>query len=129
MMVSLNRALMAAAHRFVIVDSDIQTRVLLSRTLLRKHPDAQFEHCEDFEAAAEILKAITPDQSKAVVVAHATPQIQGRELITALRALHPSIPIVWVGDSAHSHSADAAGATRFLDRNAWLLIGEAVKGL
>lgn len=120
---------MSPLRKFLVVDDDAQARFLISRTLLRHYPDALVQECQDLNTAIEHLRGLAKDGRDTVVVAHQTPQMQGRKLVEALRAAHASVPIVWTGRPEESDVATAAGATRFLDGKAWLLVGKVVEDL
>jgi DNA-binding NarL/FixJ family response regulator len=120
---------MASLRRFLIISDNSNDRFHLSATLLRHYPEAVVQECMDLNTAIELLLRLAAHQHDTIVIAHRTPQIEGRDLVAALRAAHPSVPIVWAGAPEESVMAEAAGATRFLDRNAWLLIGKVVEDL
>ena len=119
---------MVAPRRFLVIDDDAHSRLLVSKTLLRQYPTAIVQECQDLETAIGVVRDV-PKQPHTVVVAHRTSQVGGRELITALRTAHSSVPIVWMDTRGAAPLAASAGATRFLDKDAWLLIGSTVKDL
>jgi hypothetical protein len=49
--------------------------------------------------------------------------------VRAVREVHPSVPVVSLGHPATAKESLAAGATRFLDYEAWLGLGTMVKEL
>lgn len=116
-------------RRFLLVDDDPHQRFLISKTLLRHHPGALVQECQDLHTAAGLLHSLPPEDHQTVVLAHCTPQADGGKLVAALRAVHPAVPIVWVGEPQQAVGAKSAGATRFLDKNAWLTVGEVVGSL
>jgi hypothetical protein len=120
---------MSDVRHFLIIDTDPENRFFLTRTLLRHFPQAVVEQCQDLHTVLELLRTLPEGRNQTVVVAHQTMQREGHDLISALRAANASVPIVWMDDASESKRAEAAGATRFLDRKAWLLIGETVKDL
>jgi DNA-binding NtrC family response regulator len=119
---------MAFPRRFLVIDDDSHSRLLVSKTLLRQYPTAIVQECQDLETAIGVVREV-PKQPQTVVIAHRTLQIGGSELITALRAAHSSVPIVWMDTRGAATLAASAGATRFLDKDAWLLIGSTVADL
>ena len=120
---------MGRPRRFLIVDNNSAARFLVSKTLLRHYPQAVVQECEDLNTATEFLGALPAIEHATVVIARRTDQIDGRELILALRAAHPTVPIVWTADRSQAKWAQSVGATRFLESAAWLLIGVSVEDL
>jgi len=118
---------MAPIRSFLIVNDDSHARSCISATLLRHYPEAVAQECLDLNTAVEVLRSLSPDQGRTVVIAHQTPQASGTQLIVALRAAHSSVPIIWTGEPNESALAKSAGATEFLDKHAWLLIGTVVR--
>src|SRR6186713_2757281 len=112
---------MSDVRRFLVIDTDAENRFFLTRTLLRHFPHAVVEQCQDLQTVLEVVRALPVNPPQTVVVAHQTIQTEGRNLIAALRAAHSSVPIVWTDEPTQSKWAEEAGATRFLDRKAWLL--------
>ena len=119
---------MALLRKFLLVNDRSQDRFNLSATLLRCYPEAVVQECTDLNTAINLVRGL-PEQHGTVVIAHRTPGSVGRDLIAALRGAHGSVPIVWNGEPHEAALAQAAGATRFLDRHAWLLIGKTVEDL
>ena len=120
---------MASPRRFLVIDDDSRGLFYVSKTLLRHYPDALVQECQDLKTATGLVRDLPATEHQTVVIAHGTLQSRGSELVAALRAEHSSVPIVWMGDSAESRLSQAAGATRFLDKEAWLLIGTTVDAL
>lgn len=118
------------SHRkFLVVDDDLFGRFHVSGTLLRRYPTAVVQECQDLYTASEVVSDLPVSEHATVVIARRTPQAGGRRLIAALRAGHSSVPIVWLGDPREETLAPSAGATRFMSKDAWLLIGEVVADL
>jgi DNA-binding NarL/FixJ family response regulator len=120
---------MSVLRRFLIIDSDAGARFFVSRTLLRYFPQAVVQECQDLDTAVELVRSLPLGQHGTVVIAHQTVQADGRQLIKALRTAHASVPVVWTDEPDQSKWAESVGATRFLDRKAWLLIGNTVEDL
>jgi hypothetical protein len=120
---------MASPRKFLIVDDDSRGLLHVSKTLLRHFPEAVVQECQDLNTALELVRDLPAEQHRTVVIAHRTLQADGRNLVGALRDIHSSVPIVWLGEPQESPLAPSIGATRFLDKNAWLLIGATVKDL
>jgi DNA-binding LytR/AlgR family response regulator len=120
---------MPKLRRFLIVNDDSADRFNLSATLLRCYPKALVQECADFNTAITLVRRLPEEQHDTVVIARRTPGAAGRDLVAALRVAHRSVPIVWMGEPHETNLAQAAGATRFLDRYAWLLIGKVVEDL
>lgn len=120
---------MASLRRFLIVDDDSKERFFVSKTLLRHFPEAAVQECSDLTTAVSLMKALPAKEPRTVVIAHRTPQADGRSLVAALRAAHATVPIVWLSGGAKSDKSSAPGATRILDKKAWLMIGQVVRDL
>ena len=113
----------------MIVDDDVLGRLYISKTLLRHYPESVVLQCRDLNTALEFVHALPVKEHGTIVIAHRTAQLDGHELITALRSVHPSVPIIWLGAPEQSELTQTSGANRFLDKNAWLMIGETVADL
>jgi hypothetical protein len=120
---------MGSARKFLIVDDNSRGLLHVSKTLLRHFPEAVVQECQDLNTAIGLVRELPADQHQTVVIAHRTFQADGRQLVVALRAAHSSVPIVWMDDPQESLFAESVGATRFLDKDAWLVIGTTVKNL
>ena len=120
---------MSSPRRFLIIDDDSRGLLYISKTLLRHYPDALVQECQDLNTAVGFLSGLPAAQHRTVVIAHRTFQVGGRDLVAALRAAHSSVPIVWMGDPEEAPLSQPAGATRFLDKEAWLVIGTTVEDL
>jgi DNA-binding NarL/FixJ family response regulator len=120
---------MASLRKFLIVDDDARGRFYISKTLLRHFPEAVVQECQDLNTVLTLVRNLPVGDHRTVVIAHQTPQADGRRLVEAVRAAHSSLPIVWTGEPCDAHWAKSAGATRFLDKNAWLMIGQEVEDL
>ena len=112
-------------HKFLIVDDNPDSRFLLVKTLLRKFPRAVLEETQDGESDVALARSESLD----AMVVHRAAEIDGLELIKLLRRTTPSVPIVMVSGIDHSKSAVEAGATTFLNYDAWLCIGTVVAEL
>jgi DNA-binding NarL/FixJ family response regulator len=120
---------MAPPHKFLLIDADSHGRLFVSKTLLRHYPAAVVQECQDLDTAIGLVRELPAEKPRTVVIAHRTLQTNGHELVAALRAVHPTVPIVWMDNPEAARLAPSAGATRFLDEDAWLLIGTTVKDL
>lgn len=120
---------MGSPRKFLIIDDDAPRRFYVSRTLLRHYPEAVVQECQDLNTALTLVQSLPAGEYRTVVIAHQTPQAKGRQLVAALRAAHSSLPIVWTGEPADALWAQSVGATRFLDKDAWLMIGQEVEDL
>lgn len=120
---------MAPIRSFLIIDDDPHSCLLVSTTLSRHYPNAVIEALHDQGTAIRLVRELFAAAHHTVIVVHRTIAEGGRELVASVRAANSSVPIVWMADSADSQFATAAGATRFLDQDAWLSIGTTVKSL
>lgn len=120
---------MASVRSVLIIDDDPHSCLLVSTTLSRHYPNAVIQSFQDQSAAIRLVGELPATQHQTIIVVHRTLVEGGRELVAALRAANSSVPIVWMSHLKDGPYADAAGATRFLDQDAWLSIGTTVKGL
>ena len=114
---------------FIIIDDNRDGHFVLARALFRHYPTATTHEYRDFESARAALAALTVDGGTAVVLLHRTPALEGAALVRAVRAVHPCVPVVALGHPSAAADSLAAGATRFLDYEAWLGLGTMVKEL
>src|SRR4051794_37942370 len=108
--------------RFLVVDDNSDSRMLLVKTLLRKFPPAVVQECQTSETALAIVKTDT----LSAIVAHRTFDYDGPTLVRAFRRVNRSIPIVLVSGLDRSEQAMSAGANAFLNYDEWLRIGTIV---
>jgi DNA-binding NtrC family response regulator len=114
---------------FIIIDDNRDGRFVLSRALFRHYPNAAIHEYRDFTGAREALAGLPADGGQTMVLLHRAPDSEGPELIRSVREVHPRVTIVALGNPATAAQAIAAGATRFLDYEAWLGLGTLVKSL
>jgi CheY-like chemotaxis protein len=116
---------MPSPYTFLIVDDNPDSRFLLVKTLLRKFPQAVLEETREGESALTLARSKTFD----AMVIHRAAEIDGLTLVSMLRQISPTVPIVMVSGLDRTHSAIEAGATTFLSYEAWLRIGTVVAEL
>ena len=112
-------------QKFLIVDDNPDSRFLLVKTLLRKFPQAVLQETQDGPSSITLVRSATLD----AVVVHRAAEIDGLTLVRLLRDANPSVPIVMVSGIDRSKTAIEAGATTFLNYDAWLRIGTVVAQL
>lgn len=112
-------------HKFLIVDDNSDSRFLLVKTLLRKFPQAILQETQDGESSI----ALTRSELLDAVVVHRAAEMDGLTLIRLLRQVNRTVPIVMVSGIDRSKTALEAGATTFLNYDAWLRIGTVVAEL
>lgn len=105
--------------KFLVVDDDVDNRFLLSKTLIRKFPNAVLVECRSAEAAINILR----NEALDLVVAHRSFEADGPELIRLLHDAAPHVPIVAISSVDNATPTVAAGAARFRLLDEWLLLG------
>ncbi len=110
---------------FLIVDDNSDGRFLLAKTLLRCFPRSGVQECVDIEAAVVFAKKMHP----AAIVVHRAGGLDGLESIRRLREANPHAPIVYVSGYDHTEEAKQAGASCYLNYDAWLRIGTVVADL
>ncbi len=112
----------AALYRFLVVDDNADSRMLLSKTLMRKYPEAVVLECQHGDTAVAIAQL----ERLNAIVAHRTYDYDGETLIALLRRVNPRVPIIMVSGYDRSTRAISAGADAFLNYDAWLQIGTVV---
>ncbi|HEY1109706.1 MAG TPA: hypothetical protein VGE76_13755, partial [Opitutaceae bacterium] len=116
---------MPLIHRFLIVDDNADARSLLTRTLIRKFPQSIASECGDANTAILIARS----EKLTAIVVHRAGEVTGLELIPLLRKVAPTVPLVYVSGIDRSQAAIKAGATAFLNYDAWLGLGTLIAGL
>jgi DNA-binding NtrC family response regulator len=114
---------MTPLPKFLVVDDVPENRHLLAKTLLQKFSGSLLQECEESTPA---LFAAQSDRLSAVVV-HRAADVDGLTLITMLRRVNPSVPIIMVSGRESCPGAIEAGATAFLHDDSWLRIGVVVE--
>jgi CheY-like chemotaxis protein len=114
---------MTPLSKFLVVDDVAENRYLLAKTLLRKFAGSLVQECEDSTPA---IAAAQQDRLSAIIV-HRAVDVDGLTLIKLLRQVNPTIPIVMVSGRESCPGAIEAGATAFLNYDAWLRIGTVVE--
>ena len=97
----------AARRRILVVEDDEETLNLLSRTLAAGGHDVLWAR-----NAADALRLLArPDQAIALIITDVVlPGTSGPELVKQARALHPSVPAIYVSaydtQTVRSHGVD-----------------------
>ena len=113
---------MPSPHKFLIVDDNPDSRFLLVKTLLRKFPQAVLQETQDGQSAVSLAQS---DGLDATVV-HRAADVDGITLVRMLRQVNATMPIVMVSGIDRTQQALEAGASSFLNYDAWLRIGTIV---
>jgi DNA-binding NtrC family response regulator len=116
---------MMLPQKFLIIDDNADSRFLLAKTLLRKFPAAVLVECADEDTAT----TITATERLSAVVVHRSASVPGLELLPLLRRANAAVPIVLVSGIDRADAARAAGATKFLLYDEWLMLGSVVEAL
>lgn len=116
---------MSHAKRFLIVDDNPDGRSLLTRTLLRKFPRALLTECSDPDRAATSAQVGAFD----AIVVHRAGELTGIELIALIRKAAPDVPLIYISGVDRGREALDAGASAFLNYDAWLGLGTLVASL
>jgi CheY-like chemotaxis protein len=111
-----------ANRKFLVIDDNHDSRFLLTKTLLRKFPQAIVQECQDSQPA----EAEARNGKLDAIVAHRAADMDGLTLIRLLRQANAAIPIVMVSGIDRTADALAAGATEFLNYDQWQRIGSVV---
>jgi DNA-binding NarL/FixJ family response regulator len=107
------------ALKFLVVDDHADGRSLINRTLLRKFPTAAIVECVDATTAMDL---VSTDHFDAAIV-HRAGEVPGVELVQFLRHLNRDLVILMISGRDQTEAAFAAGATRFMNYDEWLMIG------
>lgn len=113
---------MIPAPEFLVIDDNRDSRFLLTRTLLRKFPDAILHECESSQAALEVVRT----RHLCAIISHRTIDTPGIDLLLELRALNQEVPIVMVSGANQEAAALAGGADQFFLYDEWLRIATVV---
>lgn len=116
---------MAEVPEFLLIDDNADNRFLLSKTLLRKFPNALMQECQDSEPA--LVAARRPAITAAIV--HRATDVDGLPLIEMIRKARPTLPILFVSGADLRTKAFEVGATAFLNYDAWLRVGIVVEDM
>jgi CheY-like chemotaxis protein len=114
-----------SSKRFLIIDDNADGRSLLSRTLLRKFPDAAIVECQDAATAVATVQTLPVS----AILVHRAGEHDGVSLIRLLRQEKPDVPIIAVSGIDRSAASLGAGATRFLNYDQWLMVGKLAEEL
>src|SRR5689334_8942562 len=74
---TLLRTIMISAPEFLVIDDNRDSRFLLTKTLLRKFPDAVLHECETSAAALEAVQRL----NLTAIICHRTEDTPGIELL------------------------------------------------
>ena len=116
---------MASDVRFLVVDDNADSRMLLARTLMRRFPESVVLECQHGDTAIRIAER----ERLGAIIAHRTFDYDGETLIALLRRVNPEVPIIMVSGYDRSERALAAGANAFLNYDGWLNIGAVVANI
>lgn len=114
---------MPVVPEFLLVDDHADNRFLLAKTLIRKFPNALIQECQESEAALVAVRR--PSVTAAIV--HRAADVEGLELLQMLRQARPTVPILFVSGFDVRAQAFEAGASAFLNYDAWLRVGVVVE--
>lgn len=111
--------------RFLVIDDNPDGRFLVSKTLLRKFPNAVVSEAQTAEAGFRILDS----EKVSLVVAHRTFEFDAISLVTELRSRNARVPIIMMSGIDRREAVCAAGANAFLTYEEWLMVGNHVAAL
>lgn len=109
----------AATRRFLVLSIDPDTTFFIVRTLLRKFPSAEVTDKGSLAQARDAVHATAYDG----IVVHRAAEADAMGAVSDLRKVGPTTPIILLSSTTTPEAASAAGATRFLDPDEWLLVG------
>lgn len=113
------------ALKFLIVDDHADGRSLVTRTLLRKFPTAAIIECVDATTAIDLAGTESIDAA----IVHRAGEVPGVDLVQFLRHVNRDLVILMISGRDQTEAAMAAGATRFMNYDEWLMIGTVVAEL
>lgn len=116
---------MADVPEFLLVDDNADNRFLLAKTLIRKFPSALLQECQD--SAPALVAARRPALTAAIL--HRASDVDGIALIEMIRNARPTLPILFVSGGDMRAKAFEAGASAFLNYDAWLRVGACVEDM
>lgn len=111
--------------RFLLIDADEDSRILLGRALLRRFPTCALLECASLEGALELVRGRAPT----AIVVHRADATDGATAVRRLRRAFPSLPILFVSAADRADEAREVGASRFLLRQDWEQTGEVLAQL
>jgi ActR/RegA family two-component response regulator len=114
-----------AAPKFLLIDDNPDGLALLSRSLHRKFSRALILEAADITTALHAAKTENPT----VIIVHRVGEHAGTEVVAMVRKANPSAPLLAVSGYDRTQQFLAAGATRFLNYDQWLLVGSVVEEL
>lgn len=109
---------------FLVVAEEPERLSLLATTLHRKFPNSIVQTCRDSDAAIAVVKAHALD----AIVLHRSSDMDEIPLLEVVRYV-TSAPIVAMSGYRLEAPALAAGASKYLHVEQWLLIGTVVAEL
>lgn len=111
--------------KFLVVDDNSENRFFVTKTLLRKFPQAIVQEVQESVPA----KLAASSEKLAAIIVHRAVDLEGVPLIKELRSIDANIPILMVSGRIECPEAFEAGANAFLNYDAWLRIGTVVEEL
>lgn len=122
MFARLFRFAVPLSPKILIVDDVNDSRALVVRTIMRKFPAAVVQEYQDCSTAMVAAGAGNFD----VIVAHRAVDLDGLTLVRMFRKVSPQVPILMLSGIDRTEAALEAGATRFHNYDAWLLVGTVI---
>jgi DNA-binding NtrC family response regulator len=111
--------------RFLVIDDNPDGRFLVSKTLLRKFPNAIVIEAQSADAALRMLV----EQAITLIVSHRTFEFDAIALVKEIRHRNAEIPLVVMSGIDRSAAVREAGADAFLTYDEWLMVGNQVATL
>jgi ActR/RegA family two-component response regulator len=110
---------MSDVPEFLLIDDNADNRFLLAKTLIRKYPNALVQECQDSTPAMVAARRST----LTAAVVHRASDVDGLPMVEMIRQARPTLPILFVSGGDARAKALEAGATAFLNYDAWLRVG------
>lgn len=112
---------MRQVRSFLVIAEDPDRLMFISAVLHRKFPNALVQTCRDGDAGLEVMRR----QKLDAVVALRSTDCDEVSLVRNLRQV-AEVPILLLGGADQEKAAGSAGATGFLEREGWLMVGNTV---
>ena len=113
---------MGVKLQFLLIDDNREGDSRISGTLLQRFPEAKLTEFPTFAAARDALSGLPLEAPDCIAIAGRVRDLATVPLIKAVRACNSCVPVIAMGSLIDEPEAIGAGANRFLDYEAWLLL-------
>lgn len=109
-------------HYILLIDHNPDTRDLVTLTLRKKFPAAKIVQHDGVEATLAAVRAQQAD----VIILHRTVEEIAVAMVSMIREINPTVPVIVMSGIDRSEEVLAAGATGFLNFAELSLLGNVV---